>query len=92
MKVTIRLLQPFKSRVGKDTVVVDAKKGNMVSILEALCQKHPEIEADIMPQGCVNADIGLILNDTPLVGDKPFDKVKVSSSDELILFLPISGG
>lgn len=92
MKITIRLLQPFKSRIGKGSITLEIKKGNVAYALKALCTEYPEIEADIMPQGCVSTDIGLILNDTPLTGDKPFDMIKVSSSDELVIFLPISGG
>lgn len=92
MKIKIRLLQPFKSKLGKDAVEVNAKKGNVASALEALCVKHPELSADILPQGKVSQDVSIVLNETPLAGDKPYDRVKVSSSDEIVIFLPISGG
>jgi len=92
MKVRVGLLQPFRSRIGKRSIEVEAKKGNVASVLETLCTVHPEVKGDIMPEGSVGADVCVVLNGTPLASDRPYAKVKVSGSDDLLIFLPVSGG
>lgn len=93
MMVRIRLLQPFRARVGKDMVQVDVQGTSVEDALRALCEAYPLLRPSIFSdEGTVSGEVCVILNETPLTGETPYAGIRVSPSDEILLFLPISGG
>lgn len=92
MKVTVKLLKPFSDIAGKDEVNLDFE-GELVSqAIETLCQLHPKLKKELYnDKGEISYSVNIFLNDKPL-GAYEEEKPHLKDGDEILIFMPVSGG
>ena len=92
MKITVKALRPFKEALGSGDLELERPEGEtVVSLIHALIEEHPAFKDHALDD---NGDIDLTLN--IMVSGRPVGENDLNNSltdgDEVLLFMPLSGG
>jgi molybdopterin converting factor small subunit len=90
MKITVRLLRPFSTAVGRPQVDVAVPEGATVRHLVVhLCEQYPELWPHIYEaSGGMTEYLTMMLNDRPVMDID----MELGDGDELLMMFPVSGG
>jgi MoaD family protein len=92
MKLLIKLLRPFSDVIGKKELEIEFNGLNIYNLLELLVNKYPKLENEFFSEkGKVTDYICIFINDKPLAALNGL-KTKLKNDDEILFFVPISGG
>lgn len=91
MRVTVRLMGPYKRAAGvTDDVTVAPKEPNLGGVLAAIAERYPEAGKKLLPApGTIEPAVRVVLNDTVLQGATVGHAVQ---DGDRIAFVPIVGG
>jgi molybdopterin synthase sulfur carrier subunit len=92
MKLKLNLLKPFSDAVGKKQLSLEFNGKTLGDLLFFLVEKYPKMRDDLLTE---KNDITDYVSD--FVNDKPLsvldgEQTKLKEGDELLIFVPISGG
>ncbi|MBU0497566.1 MAG: MoaD family protein, partial [Candidatus Thermoplasmatota archaeon] len=92
MKIKIKLLKPFSDAVGKNELYIDFNGLTLGDLVETLVERYPLLKKEIYIEKESLTDFICIF-----VNDKPFStlnglKSELHNEDEVLFFIPISGG
>ena len=92
MKIKIKLLKPFSDVVGKDRFCLEFNGTNLEDLLKELINIYPKIRKEFYSEDNELTDYVVIF-----VNDKPFSvlngiETKLKDNDEILFFIPVSGG
>ncbi len=92
MKLKLNLLKPFSDAVGKKQLTVDFNGKTMGELLFYLVELYPKLRDELITDKNEITDyVSIFVNDKPLsVLDG--EKTNLKDGDELLIFVPISGG
>ena len=92
MKLKLNLLKPFSDAVGKKQLTLEFNGKTLEELLLHLVEKYPKMRDELITENNKLTDyVSIFVNDKPLsVLDG--DKTKLKDGDELLIFVPISGG
>ena len=92
MKIKIKFLRPFSDVVGKKELKIDFNGTTLNDLLVHLVNKYPKLKNEFFLKNDELAEyICLFVNDKPASALKGLD-TKLKNSDEVLFFVPISGG
>jgi MoaD family protein len=92
MKIKIKFLNPFSKIVGKSKLKIDFKGITFEDLLTLLVNNYPKLKNEFYTKNNELSDhICIFLNDKPISALNGI-KTEVKNNDELIFFIPISGG
>ena len=92
MKLKLNLLKPFSDIVGKKELSFEFNGGSIDDLFKELVVKYPKLKEELYTDKNEVTDyISLFVNDKPL---SILDGMatKLNDGDELLIFVPISGG
>lgn len=92
MKIKIKLLKPFSDAVGNKELYIDFKGRTLGDLVKKLIESYPKLKNDFYSENENLTDYICIF-----VNDKPFSaldglKTKLENEDEILFFIPLSGG
>jgi len=92
MKVKIKLLRPFSEVVGTSEFEIDFKGKNLNDLLKFLVKKYPKLKKEFFKDNNKLTEyICIFINDKPLPALNGVDTL-LKNGDEILFFMPISGG
>jgi molybdopterin synthase sulfur carrier subunit len=92
MKLKLNLLKPFSDAVGTKELNLDFQGKSLEDLLRYLVEKYPKLKDEVLTDDNQITDyISIFINDKPLpvLGGV---EVQLKDGDELLIFVPISGG
>ena len=92
MKITVKALRPFKEALGSGDLELERPEGETVEgLIRDLVEEHPAFKNHALDD---NGNIDLTLN--IMVSGRPVGEndlaVPLKDGDEVLLFMPLSGG
>ena len=92
LKITVKALRPFKEALGSGDLELERPEGETVEgLIHALVEEHPAFRDHALD---ANGDIDLTLN--IMVSGRPVGEndlgVPLKDGDDVLLFMPLSGG
>ena len=92
MKLKIKFLRPFTNIVGKNELQIDFNGITFEDLMKVLINKYPKMKKEFYNEKDELSDhICIFINDKPISALKGI-KTQVKNGDELLFFIPISGG
>jgi MoaD family protein len=92
MKLKLNLLKPFSDIVGKKQLGYDFNGKTINELFKELVEKYPKLKTEIYTEKNEVTDyISIFVNDKPLSVLNGLE-TKLKNGDELLVFVPISGG
>jgi MoaD family protein len=92
MKIKIKLLRPFSEAVGKNEFEIDFNEKTLNDLLKSLIKKYPKLENEFFKDNYELTEyICIFINDKPLSALNGVDTL-LKNGDEILFFMPISGG
>ena len=92
MKVKIKLLRPFSNAIGKNELKIDFKGKTLDDLLKSLVDIYPKFYNEFYTEtGEITDYICIFVNDKPMSALNGMDTV-LKNDDEILFFIPISGG
>jgi molybdopterin synthase sulfur carrier subunit len=92
MKLKIKFLRPFSDIVGKRELEVDFKGSSLEDLLKVLIGKYPQLKKEFFTKTDEFTDyICVFVNDKPISTLKGVNTL-LKNGDELVFFVPVSGG
>ncbi len=92
MKLKLNLLKPFSDAIGKKELGFEFEGGTLQELFEALVEKYPKLKKELYSKNDEITDyVSIFINDKPLSVLNGL-KTKLKNGDELLFFVPISGG
>jgi MoaD family protein len=92
MEIKIKLLKPFSNAVGKKELDLDFKGSKIFDLLKFLVDKYPQLKREFFNEkGELTEYICIFINDKPASVLNGIE-TKLKSGDEILFFIPISGG
>jgi MoaD family protein len=92
MKLKLKFLRPFKDITGKGELELDIEVLNLKDLLKILVDKYPKLEKEIFKKNNELTDyICIFVNDKPISALNWLD-TKLENGDNLLFFVPVSGG
>ncbi len=92
MKIKIKLLRPFSEIVGKKELEIELKGTTLNDLLIYLLKKYPKLKNELYTKNDELTDyICIFVNDKPASALNEFE-TKIKDGDEILFFIPISGG
>jgi len=92
MKLKIKLLKPFSTVVGKNELEYDFKGIILEDFLKELVLKYPELKKELYNKDSKLTEyLCIFINDKPMTALKGLN-AKLKDCDEILFFIPISGG
>ena len=92
MILKLNLLKPFSDVVGRKELSYDFKGKTLGDLFIELVEKYPNLKKEFYTEDDKLTDyISIFINDKPLSVLNGED-TKLKSGDELLFFVPISGG
>jgi len=92
MKLTIKFLKPFSDVVGKQELTVEFDGSTLKDLLKVLVEKYPHLKKEFYTETEQLAEyLCIFVNDKPLFA---LDGIHtgLKNGDELLFFIPVSGG
>ncbi|KYK29452.1 hypothetical protein AYK20_09730 [Thermoplasmatales archaeon SG8-52-1] len=92
MKLKIKLLKPFSTVVGKNELEYNFKGIILEDFLKELILKYPKLEKELYNEDSKLTEyLCIFINDKPMTALKGLN-TKLKDDDEILFFIPISGG
>jgi MoaD family protein len=92
MKLKLNLLKPFSDAVGTKELKLDFSGKSLEDLLRYLVEKYPKLKNEVLTDNNEITDyISIFINDKPLPVLGGIE-VQLNDGDELLIFVPISGG
>ena len=91
-KLKIKLLRPFSDAVGKGELEVDFNGVTLGELLKVLVDRYPKLKKEFYTKTDELSDyICMFVNDKSISALNGI-KTELKNGDELLFFIPISGG
>jgi len=92
MKLKIKLLKPFSDAVGKSEIELDFDSNTLEDLLKVLVDRYPKLKKEFYTKTDELTEyICMFVNDKPISALKGLD-TELKNDDEILFFIPISGG
>ena len=92
MKIKIKLLRPFSEAVGKDELLIDFRSNTVEELLKTLVEKYPKLKKEFFTKtNELTEFINIFVNDKPLSALNGLN-TNLKNNDEILFFIPVSGG
>jgi MoaD family protein len=92
MRLKVKLLKPFSDIVGKKELIQDIEGKTLDELFKALVEKYPKLKDQLYSKEDKLADhVNIFVNDKPISSQDDMSTV-LKNDDEILLFIPISGG
>jgi MoaD family protein len=92
MKVKIRLLKPFSNTIGKSEILLDFNGSTLESLFKVLIERYPKLKEEFYTnKNELTEYLSVFVNDKPISSLRGIN-TKLKDGDELLFFVPISGG
>lgn len=92
MKLEIKFLKPFSDAVGKDKIELDFDGVSLKDLLKVLVNKYPQLKKEFYTKtGELTDYVCMFVNDK-LITTLNGINTELENGDELLFFVPISGG
>ena len=92
MNLKLKLLKPFSNAVGKSELELEFDGITINDLLKFLVNKYPQLKSEYYKDsGELTEDICIFVNDKPATALEG-EETKLKSGDEILFFIPISGG
>ena len=92
MKLKIKLLKPFSDAVGKSELELDFDSNTLEELLKILVDKYPKLKKEFYTEANELTDhICMFVNDKPISALNGIN-TELKNGDELLFFVPVSGG
>ena len=92
MKLKIKFLRPFSEVTGKNELEIDIDGHTLMYLLKILVNKYPKLEKEFFTaKGELTEYICIFVNDKPISAINGLD-TKLKNGDNLLFFIPVSGG
>ncbi len=91
-KIKIKLLKPFSDAVGESELKVDFNGSTLEDMLKVLVDRYPKLKQSFYTKTDELTDyLAMFVNDKPISALNGL-KTKLKNGDELLFFIPASGG
>ncbi len=92
MKLKIKLLKPFSNAVGKSELELDFNGSTLDDLLKVLVDRYPKLKKEFYTKtNELTEYMCVFVNDKPISALKGLDS-ELKNDDEILFFIPISGG
>jgi MoaD family protein len=92
MKLKIKFLKPFSDAVDKGELELDFNGITLGELLKVLLDRYPKLKTEFYTKtNELSENMCIFVNDKPTSALNGI-KTKLKNGDELIFFIPISGG
>ncbi len=92
MKLKLNMLKPFSDVIGKKELGFEFDGKTIEDLFKALVNKYPKLKDELYTKDDEITDyVSIFVNDKPLSALNGVD-TKLKNGDELLFFVPISGG
>jgi len=92
MKIKIKLLKPFSDAVGKSEVELDFNGATLEDMLKVLVNRYPRLKKEFYTKTDELTDyMCMFVNDKPISALNGIN-TELKNGDELLFFIPVSGG
>jgi MoaD family protein len=92
MRLTIKLLRPFSNIIGKKQLELDFNGNNFEDLLKILINKYPKLKKEFYTENNELTEyVCIFVNDKP-IGALNGNETKLKDNDEILFFIPVSGG
>lgn len=92
MKIKIKLLKPFSDAVGKTELELDFKGSTIEDLLKLLVDRYPKLKEEFYTKsGELTEYVCVFVNDKPISALNEIN-TELKNGDEILFFIPISGG
>jgi len=92
MKITLKLLKPFSKAVGKNQLEIDFKGNTLKDLLKLLTDRYPQLKKEFYTKNNELTEyICIFVNDKPIAVLNEKD-TELKNNDEILFFMPVSGG
>lgn len=92
MKLKIKLLKPFSDVIGKSELSIDFNGITFKDLIVVIVNKYPQLNKEFYTDAGELTDyMAVFINDKPLSALNGIN-TKLNDGDELLFFVPISGG
>jgi MoaD family protein len=92
MKLKIKLLKPFSDAIGKSEMELDFNGSSLDDLVKILVERYSKLKKEIYAEtGELSDYICLFVNGKPMSALNGM-KTELKNNDEILFFVPISGG
>lgn len=92
MKLKIKLLRPFSNAVGKSELELDFDGMTLENLLKVLIDKYPKLKKEFYTKtNELTEYMCVFVNDKPISALNGIN-TELKNDDEILFFIPISGG
>ena len=92
MKLKLKLLKPFSDAVDKSELELDFNGSNLEELIKLLVDKYPKLKKEFYTNtGELTDYMCVFVNDKPMSALNGIN-TKLKNDDEILFFIPISGG
>lgn len=92
MKIRIKFLKPFSEAVGKNDLVFELNGKTLEDLLEELISQYPKLKKELyLENNELTEYVVIFINDKPLSILNGV-KTRLKDNDEILFFIPVSGG
>ena len=92
MKLILKFLRPFKEIIGKSEIEMNLEINTLKDLLNSLVTRYPKIEKEFFKKNQELTDyICIFVNDKPISALNMLN-TKLKNGDNLLFFIPVSGG
>ena len=92
MKLKIKLLKPFSDAIGKSELRIDFDGITLEDLFKVLINRYPKLRNEFYTKNNELTEyICVFVNDKPISALKGIDTI-LKKDDEILFFIPISGG
>ena len=92
MKLKIKLLRPFSEMTGKGKLEIDLDGDTLMDLLKMLVNRYPKLEKEFFKaRDELTEYICIFVNDKPISALNGLD-TELKNGDNLLFFIPVSGG
>ena len=92
MKLTLKFLRPFKDIIGKSEIELITEIETLKDLLISLVDKYPKLEKEFFKEDHELTEyICIFVNDKPISALNMLE-TQLKNGDNLLFFVPVSGG
>jgi molybdopterin synthase sulfur carrier subunit len=92
MNLKIKLLRPFSDAIGKSELELDFNGDTLKDVLMELISRYPQLKKEFyIKNNELTQYMCVFVNDKPISALNGIETV-IKNGDELLFFIPISGG